>query len=60
MYSFLVPITPLAIFLIASGVIGLLPEGLLIVIPLMVTKNLVVATMPGMHKHDDICGIAGK
>lgn len=39
MYSFLVSVMPLVIFLIASGVIGMLPEGLLIVIPLMVTRK---------------------
>lgn len=39
MYSFLVSVMPLAIFLIASGVIGMLPEGLLIVIPFMVTRK---------------------
>lgn len=39
MYSFLVSVMPLAIFLIASGVIGMLPEGLLIVIPFMVIRK---------------------
>lgn len=39
MYSFLISVMPLAIFLIASGVIGMLPEGLLIVIPFMVTRK---------------------
>lgn len=39
MYSLLVSVVPLAIFLIASGVIGMLTEGLLIVIPFMVTRK---------------------
>lgn len=39
MYSFLVSVMPLAIFLIASGVAGMLPEGLLIVIPFMVIRK---------------------
>lgn len=39
MYSFLVSVMPLAIFLVASGVIGMLTEGLLIVIPFMVTRK---------------------
>lgn len=39
MYSFLVSVIPLAIFLIASGVMGMLLEGLLIVIPFMVTRK---------------------
>lgn len=38
-YSFLVSITPLAIFLIVSGTIGMLPEGLLIIIPFMITRK---------------------
>ena len=39
MYSFLVSVMPLVIFLIASGMIGMLPEGLLIVIPFMVIRK---------------------
>lgn len=39
MYSFMISIMPLVIFLIASGVIGMLTEGLLIVIPFMVTRK---------------------
>lgn len=39
MYSFLVSVMPLAIFLVVSGVIGMLAEGLLIVIPFMVTRK---------------------
>lgn len=39
LYSFLVSVMPLAIFLIASGMIGMLTEGLLIVIPFMVTRK---------------------
>lgn len=39
MYSFQVSVMPLAIFLIASGVIGMLSEGLLIVIPFMVMRK---------------------
>ena len=39
MHSFLVSAIPLAIFLIVSGVIGMLTEGLLIVIPFMVTRK---------------------
>ena len=39
MYSFLVSVMPLVIFLVASGVIGMLTEGLLIVIPFMVTRK---------------------
>lgn len=38
-YSFLISVMPLAIFLIAGGVIGMLPEGLLIVIPFMITRK---------------------
>ena len=50
MYSFLVSVMPLAIFLIASGVIGMLPEGLLIVIPFMVIRKAEVI-MLNMHIH---------
>lgn len=39
MYSFLVSVMPLAIFLVVSGVIGMLTEGLLIIIPFMVTRK---------------------
>lgn len=39
MYSFLISVMPLAIFLIASGVVGMLTEGLLIVIPFMITRK---------------------
>lgn len=38
-HSFLVSVMPLAIFLIASSVIGMLLEGMLIVIPFMVTRK---------------------
>lgn len=38
-YSFLVSVMPLAIFLVVSGVIGMLTEGLLIVIPFMVIRK---------------------
>lgn len=52
MYSFLISVMPLAIFLIASGVIGMLAEGLLIVIPFMVTRKF----SGGYHaKHAYIC-----
>jgi len=37
--SFLISVMPLAIFLIASGVIGMLPEGLLIIVPFMVIRK---------------------
>lgn len=51
-YSFLISITPLAIFLIASGVIGMLPEGLLIIIPFMVIRKF----SGGYHaKHAHTC-----
>lgn len=39
MYSLLVSVMPLAIFLVVSGVIGMVAEGLLIVIPFMVTRK---------------------
>lgn len=52
MYSFLISVMPLAIFLIAGGVIGMLPEGLLIVIPFMITRKF----SGGYHaKHAYIC-----
>ena len=52
MHSFLVSAIPLAIFLIVSGVIGMLTEGLLIVIPFMVTRKF----SGGYHAgHADTC-----
>ena len=39
MYSFLVSVMPLAIFLIVSGLMGLMTEGLLIVTNFMVTRK---------------------
>lgn len=39
MYSFLVSVMPLTIILVVSGVIGMLPEGVLIVIPFMVIRK---------------------
>lgn len=52
MYSFLISVMPLVIFLIASGVIGMLAEGLLIVIPFMVTRKF----SGGYHaRHVYIC-----
>lgn len=51
-YSFLVSVMPLAIFLIASGVMGMLPEGLLTIIPFMVTRKF----SGGYHaRHAYIC-----
>lgn len=38
-YSFLISVTPLVIFLIASGAIGMLLEGMLIIFPFMVTRK---------------------
>ncbi len=38
-YSFLISVMPLAIFLIVSGIMGMLLEGLLIVIPFMVIRK---------------------
>lgn len=51
-YSFLLSIMPLAIFLIVSGVIGMLLEGLLVVIPFMVIRKF----SGGYHaKHVYMC-----
>ena len=50
--SFLISVMPLAIFLIASGVIGMLLEGLLIIIPFMIIRKF----SGGYHaKHAYIC-----
>lgn len=38
-YSFLISITPLIIFLIASGVMGLWSEGVIIILPFMVIRK---------------------
>lgn len=38
-YSFLISITPLVIFLIASGVMGLWGEGMMIILPFMVIRK---------------------
>jgi accessory gene regulator B len=52
MYSFLVSVMPLVIFMIASGIVGMLPEGLLIIIPFMVIRKF----SGGYHaKHAYIC-----
>ena len=52
MYSFLVSVMPLVIFLIASGIVGMLPEGVLIIIPFMVIRKF----SGGYHaKHAYIC-----
>lgn len=51
-YSFLVSVTPLVIFLIASGVIGMLPEGMLIIFPFMVIRKF----SGGYHaNHASVC-----
>ena len=52
MYSFLISVMPLTIILVISGVIGMFPEGLLIVIPFMVIRKF----SGGYHaKHAYIC-----
>ena len=38
-YSFLISIMPLTVFLIVSGIIGMLPEGGMIIIPFMVIRK---------------------
>ncbi len=38
-YSFLISITPLVIFLIASGVMGLWIEGMMIILPFMIIRK---------------------
>lgn len=54
-YSFLVSVTPLAVFLIVSGVIGRLPEGMLIIFPFMITRKF----SGGYHaKHASVCMVA--
>lgn len=54
-YSFLVSVAPLAIFLIASGAIGMLPEGIMIIFPFMVTRKF----SGGYHaKHASVCMVA--
>lgn len=54
-YSFLISITPLVIFLIASGVIGMWWEGILIIIPFMVIRKF----SGGYHaKHAYVCFMA--
>ena len=51
-YSFLISITPLVIFLIASGVIGMWWEGILIIVPFMVIRKF----SGGYHaKHAYVC-----
>lgn len=51
-YSFLISIIPLAIFLIASGIIGMLTEGLLIIFPFMIIRKF----SGGYHaKHAHTC-----
>ena len=54
-YSFLISITPLAIFLIASGAMGMWWEGILIILPFMVIRKF----SGGYHaKHAYVCFFA--
>lgn len=51
-YSLLISVIPLVIFLIASGAIGMLPEGILIIFPFMVIRKF----SGGYHaNHASVC-----
>lgn len=51
-YSFLISVTPLVIFLIAGGAIGMLPEGMLIIFPFMIIRKF----SGGYHaNHASVC-----
>lgn len=51
-YSFLISIAPLVIFLISSGAIGMLREGMLIIFPFMITRKF----SGGYHaNHASVC-----
>mgnify|MGYP002616413802 CR=1 FL=1 len=39
-YSFIISTVPLVIFLVISGIIGMFPEGFLIIMPFMVIRKL--------------------
>ncbi|MDE6566257.1 MAG: accessory gene regulator B family protein [Lachnospiraceae bacterium] len=54
-YSFLISIAPLAIFLIASGAMGMWWEGILIIVPFMLIRKF----SGGYHaKHAYVCFLA--
>lgn len=54
-YSFLISVIPLAIFLLASGVAGMLWEGILIIFPFMIIRKF----SGGYHaKHVCVCMFA--
>ena len=53
-YSFIISTVPLVIFLVISGIIGMFPEGFLIIMPFMVIRKF----GGGYHaKHAYICMI---